>query len=158
VLGAALALTPVQALATNNDLDVDSVNDKIDNCIPESGADIDLLAAQNPRVRGVQPDFDGDGFGTRCDSDYDNNDVVGFSDLGLFTQVAGAVDTDLHTGETSENFLELAWGEETTVNGILVTPELMDHNADGRVDVLDFNILVDSFGHRPGPSSVANAQ
>ena len=134
VLGAALALTPVQALATNNDIDVDSVNDKIDNCIPESGGEIDRLAAQNPRVRGVQPDADGDGFGTRCDADYDNNGIVGFSDFGLFAQVAGAVDTDRWPGETPESDLDIAWGEEAYVNGILVTPELMDHNDDGLVN------------------------
>ena len=96
--------------------------------------------------------------GNRCDCDFNNDDVVNLADVGFFTQVAGAVDTYRYPGETSENYLDLAWGEETTVDGILVTPELMDHNADGRVDVLDFNILVDGFGLGPGPSSVANAQ
>ena len=159
VLGAALALTPVAALATDNDLDDDGVNDKIDNCIPWSDFPSDRDAAYNPRTNGSgQPDTDQDGFGNRCDCDFNNDDVVGLADVGFFTQVAGAVDTYRHPGETSENYLDLAWGEETTVDGILVTPELMDHNADGRVDVLDYFILVDGFGLRPGPSSVANAQ
>ena len=159
VLGAALALTPVAALATDNDLDDDGVNDKIDNCIPWSDFPSDRDAAYNPRTHGSgQPDTDKDGFGNRCDCDFNNDDVVDLADVGFLTQVAGAVDTDRYPGETSENYLDLAWGEETTVDGILVTPELMDHNADGRVDVLDLNILMGSLGHKPGPSSVANAQ
>jgi len=169
VLGAALALTPVAALAQNQnsedtpkppvDLDGDQVLDHEDNCIPWSDFGSDVEAAHNPAAHpGGQPDTDGDGFGNRCDCDFDNNDVVGMADLGLFTQVAGAVDTDLYPGETSDNFLDLAWGEETTVNGILVTPELMDHNANGKVDLDDLNILLGSFGHKPGPSNAPNAQ
>lgn len=159
VLGAALALTPVAALATDNDLDDDGVNDKIDNCIPWSDFPSDRDAAYNPRTLGSgQPDTDKDGFGNRCDCDFNNDGIVGLYDVGLFTQVVGAVDTDRYQGETSVNYLDLLWGEETTVQGILVTPELMDHNDDGRVDVEDYFILVDGFGHGPGPSSVANAQ
>ncbi len=167
VLGAALALTPVAALAAPSvhvdaqstiDLDDDTVRDVEDNCIPRSGTEIDRLAAQNPRVRGVQTDTDGDGFGNRCDCDFDNNDVVGMADLGLFTQVAGAVDTDRWPGETPESDLDIAWGEEAYVGTILVTPELMDHTGDGRVNLADLNVLLDGWGGAPGPSAVGTAQ
>jgi hypothetical protein len=158
VLGAALALTPVAALATDNDLDDDGVNDKIDNCIPWSDFPSDRDAAYNPRTNGNgQPDTDNDGIGNRCDCDFNNDDIVGLADVGLFTQVVGSVDTDRYPGETSVNNLDLLWGEETTtVGGILVTPELMDHNADGLVNEADFNILLDYFGSNggPGPSGI----
>jgi len=149
VLGAALALTPVQALATNNDIDVDSVNDKIDNCIPESGGEIDRLAAQNPRVHGVQPDTDDDGFGNRCDFDYDNNGIVGFSDFGILIKVGGAVDQERHPGEETT----MAWDTVIDVDGLLVTPELVDYNADGRVNKEDLDALLLGWGDPPGPSN-----
>ena len=149
VLGAALALTPVQALAADNDLDDDAVIDKMDNCVPWSADEFDRLAAQNPRVRGVQTDTDGDGFGNRCDADYDNNGIVGYSDYGILSRLFGAVDTDRHGGEETIP----AWDAVIPMNGILVTPEMADHNDDGRVDVEDFFILLDLFGFPPGPSN-----
>ena len=148
VFGAALALTPVQVLAANNDLDDDDVIDKLDNCVPRSGDEIDPLSAQNFRVRGVQTDTDDDGFGNRCDSDYDNDGVVGLSDFGTFTRLSGSVDTDRHGGET-----RMAWDTVFEWNGVFVTPELADHNDDGRVDEEDFFILLDGFGLPPGPSN-----
>ena len=148
VFGAALALTPVQVLAADNDLDDDAVIDKMDNCVPWSEDPDDRLAAQNFRVRGVQTDTDGDGFGNRCDSDYDNDGIVGLSDFGILTKLAGAVDTDRHGGET-----RMDWDTEFEMNGILVTPEMADHNDDGRVDYKDFDILLDGWGFPPGPSN-----
>ncbi len=160
VLGAALALTPVAALAQHQapegtpgfrDLDHDTMNDNTeDNCSPLPDA-----AADASRNR-LQRDTDGDGYGNLCDADYDNNGIVGWSDFGLFATVAGTVDTVRRPAETPTSAVD--WDDEFWVGEILVTPELMDHNADGRVDVLDFDILVDGFGLGPGPSSVANAQ
>ena len=147
VFGAALALTLVQVLATDNDLDDDDVIDKMDNCVPWSDDEFDRLAAQNFRVRGVQADTDGDGFGNRCDSDYDNDGIVGYSDFGIISKLAGSVDTDRHGGEETR----MAWDTVFEVNGILVTPELADHNDDGRVDEEDFFILLDGFGFPPRP-------
>jgi hypothetical protein len=149
VFGAALALTPVQVLAANNDLDDDAVIDKMDNCVPWSADEFDRFAAQNPRVRGVQTDTDGDGFGNRCDSDYDNSGVVGFPDFLIFAALFGAVDTDRHGGEETK----MAWDTVFEMKGILLTPELADHNDDGRVDVEDFNILLEGWGLPPGPSN-----
>jgi hypothetical protein len=149
VFGAALALTPVQVLAADNDLDDDAVIDKMDNCVPRSGEEIDRLAAQNFRVHGVQTDTDDDGFGNRCDSDYDNDGIVGFSDFGILSRLAGAVDTDRHGGEVTR----MAWDTVFEMDGILVTPEMADHNDDGRVDVEDFNILLEGWGLPPGPSN-----
>jgi hypothetical protein len=149
VFGAALALTPVQALAVNNDLDDDAVNDKMDNCVPWSEDEFDRLAAQNFRVRGVQTDTDDDGFGNRCDCDYDNDGIVGLSDFGILAKLAGSVDTDRHGGEKTK----MAWDTEIEMNGIIVTPAMADHNDDGRVDEEDFLILLDGFGFPPGPSN-----
>jgi hypothetical protein len=149
VLAAALALTPVSALATNNDLDGDSVNDKIDNCIPRSETASDLLSARNPRANGVQADTDGDGFGNRCDCDYDNNGIVGYSDFGIFSIVAGAVDQSRHPGEPTT----VAWTDVFDANGTAVTPEMVDHNADGRVNQEDLDDLLNGFGYSPGPSN-----
>ena len=149
VFGAALALTPVQVLAANNDLDDDAVIDKLDNCVPWSADEFDRLAAQNFRVRGVQTDTDGDGFGNRCDSDYDNDGIVDLSDYGILAQLAGAVDTDRHGGEETR----MAWDTVFEANGILVTPEVADHNDDGRVDAEDFLIFLDGWGLPPGPSN-----
>jgi hypothetical protein len=149
VFGAALALTPVQVLATNNDLDDDAVNDNVDNCVPWSMDEFDRLAAQNFRVHGVQMDTDGDNFGNRCDSDYDNDGVVGISDFGILSWLAGAVDTDRHGGEETT----MAWDTVIEINGTFATPEMADHNDDGRVDDEDFFILVDGFGFPPGPSN-----
>jgi hypothetical protein len=149
VLGAALALTPVQALAANNDLDEDSVNDKVDNCIPRSGTEIDRLAARNVRVHGVQMDTDADNFGNRCDPDYDNDGIVGFSDFGILVRLAGAVDTDRHPEETTK----MAWDTWVEIDGILVTPALADHNADGRVDMEDLVDMMGRWGSAPGPSN-----
>jgi hypothetical protein len=149
VFGAALALTPVQVLAANNDLDDDAVNDKMDNCVPWSADEFDRLAAQNFRVRGVQMDTDDDGFGNRCDSDYDNSGIVGYPDFLIIAGLFGAVDTDRHGGEETK----MAWDAVFEMNGILVTPEMADHNDDGRVDVEDFNILLEGWGLPPGPSN-----
>jgi hypothetical protein len=150
VFGAALALTPVQVLAADNDLDDDAVNDKMDNCVPWPGADTDQLVAwQNFRVRGVQTDTDDDGFGNRCDSDYDNDGIVGWSDFGILARLGGAVDQERHGREKTT----MAWDYVFEMNGILVTPEMADHNDDGRVDVEDFNILLEGWGLPPGPSN-----
>jgi hypothetical protein len=156
VLGATLALTPVQALAAPPvdhgsavDLDGDAVPDRDDNCIPRSEKASDKLAARNFRVHGHQMDTDGDGFGNRCDADYDNNGIVGFTDVFILGKLGGTVDQDRHDEPSF-----IPWDSVIDVGGgLLVTPELADHNADGRVNMQDFDILLAGWGYSPGPSN-----
>ena len=157
VLGAALALTPVAALAGNHekcedgDLDHDTMCDATeDNCSPRSET------ASNATKNVLQRDFDEDGYGTLCDTDYDNNGIVGWSDFALFVKVAGTVDTVRRPEETPTSAVH--WDDEFWVGEILVTPELMDHNGDGRVNKKDLKVLLDEFGYPPGPSAVGTAQ
>lgn len=154
VLGAALALTPVAALAGHHDivdLDHDDMDDNTeDNCSPRSET------ASNATKNNLQRDFDEDGYGTLCDADYDNNGIVGWSDFALFATVAGTVDTARRPEETPTSAVH--WDDEFWVGEILVTPELMDHNDDGRVNKKDLKALLDGFGYPPGPSAVGNAQ
>ena len=56
--------------ATTIDSDADGVPDSVDNCI--------LVA--NPE----QTDTDNDGFGNRCDADFNNDNVVNDLDSNLF--------------------------------------------------------------------------
>jgi hypothetical protein len=105
-------------------------------------------------VHGVQPDTDGDGYGNRCDCDYNNNGTVDIEDVGLFSQFFGAADPEIY-GDVGTS--EIAWGEERYVElggqEIVLTPELADHNANGRVDLDDFDALHADFGQEPGPSN-----
>jgi hypothetical protein len=67
------------------DTDADGVYDFQDNC----------RTAVNP----AQDDTDGDLCGNRCDADYDNNGVPGFSDFGQFVIAFGSNDQEkCHTG------------------------------------------------------------
>lgn len=82
--------------ASPPDTDDDGITDDLDNC---------TLIANAP-----QTDTDGDGFGNRCDADYNNDCSVDFLDLGMlksvfFTQNT-AVDT---TGDGFIDFLDLGY-------------------------------------------------
>lgn len=94
---------------TSVDSDGDGVSDDLDNCT--------LVA--NPD----QKDQDGDGYGTACDADFNNDGNTNFLDLGIFVgnfQVAGDLITDL--------------------------------NGDGTTNFLDFGMFVNMFMQPPGPS------
>lgn len=78
------------------DTDGDSITDDLDNC---------TLIANAP-----QTDTDGDGYGNRCDADYNNDCSVDFLDLGtlksaFFTQNS-AIDT---SGDGFIDFLDLGY-------------------------------------------------
>jgi len=92
------------------DADGDGIPDDIDNC----------LGVFNPDQR----DTDGDGFGNRCDADFNNDGVVNFADLAIFRARFGSNDPDA------------------------------DLNGDGVVNFADLAIFNQLFGKPPGPSAL----
>ena len=90
------------------DTDGDGVADSQDNCTLVSNAD--------------QRNTDGDAFGNMCDADLDGDNVVGFSDYGLFGAAWGTNDPDA------------------------------DFDGDGTVGFSDYGIFGASWGQPPGPS------
>ena len=94
------------------DADNDGIFDSVDNCQQES----------NPS----QLDTDGDGFGNRCDPDFNNDLVVNFIDLGIVRSRFFTNDAD------------------------------SDLNEDGAVNFVDLGILRSFFFMSPGPSAFAN--
>lgn len=97
------------------DTDGDGILDTTDNCtlVPNS----------------EQIDTNNDGFGNACDSDTDNNCVVGFLDLQLFIQ-----------GFNSSMGQPL-YNEDT------------DFNSDGTTNFIDFIVYRQQFLQPPGPSA-----
>lgn len=78
------------------DTDSDGVFDGLDNC----------TAIANPDQR----DTNGDGFGNACDPDFNDDDVVNFSDLAIMRSdffTSGDLDTDLD-GDGVVNFVDLS--------------------------------------------------
>ncbi len=104
------------ALLSAEDGDEDGVPDGRDNC----------LDVANP----AQTDSDRDGYGNRCDADYDNNGAVGIADFAVLRSQFGLTDTDPSFDPT------------------------VDMNDDGAVGLSDFNMLRGSFGGPPGPSAL----
>ncbi len=89
------------------DTDNDGVADDLDNCTDIANPD--------------QTDSDADGYGNRCDTDFNDDCVVNFLDFAAF----------------SGEFLSS-------------TPEF-DINGDGAVNFLDFVIVSQNFLEAPGP-------
>ncbi|MEM7081777.1 MAG: dockerin type I domain-containing protein [Pseudomonadota bacterium] len=94
------------------DSDGDGVSDDADNCTVVSNAS--------------QLDVDGDGYGNACDPDLNNDGVVNFLDIGVFSAAFGS------TGS-----------------------QIADFNGDGVVNFIDYAIVPDYFFGPPGPSGVA---
>jgi hypothetical protein len=92
------------------DADGDGVPDDVDNC----------LGVFNPDQR----DTDGDGFGNRCDADFNNDGVVNFADLAIFRARFATSNADA------------------------------DLNGDGIVNFADLAIFRALFGRPPGPSAL----
>ncbi|MFK7885568.1 MAG: DUF4832 domain-containing protein [Gammaproteobacteria bacterium] len=72
------------ANAQITDVDGDGVDDAVDNCVAQANAD--------------QRDTDSDGYGNRCDADFNNDLIVNVVDLGLLRVdffATGDLDTDL---------------------------------------------------------------
>lgn len=91
----ALAVFVLEPNAAAADFDGDSVPDDTDNC----------TTAFNP----LQSDTDFDGFGNRCDADFNQDGIVNFADLALLRQRFFQSDalTDL-SGDGITNFADLA--------------------------------------------------
>ena len=89
----------------------DGIDDKVDNC----------TLASNPD----QTDTDNDGYGNRCDGDFNQDDVVNFADLAYMKQV------------------------------FMTNDALADLNSDGDVNFEDLSILKSLFFAPPGPGNGA---
>ena len=90
------------------DSDGDGVPDKSDNCTLVANSD--------------QRDADGDGYGSICDPDLNNDHIVNATDLAILKQAFGSSDANA------------------------------DFNGDGVVDDLDLTMLKTQFFKSPGPS------
>lgn len=95
------------------DSDADGVVDAQDNC----------TTVANP----LQVDADGDGYGNRCDPDFDGNCLVNVADLAALR------------------------------NGFFGTDPVLDLNVSGVVNVADLGILRPYFFSAPGPSGLTSA-
>lgn len=99
------------ALSVATDADGDGVFDVLDNC----------TMVANP----MQIDSNGDGFGNRCDTDFNNDCVVNFVDIAAFSGQFLGSDPDF------------------------------DINGDGAVNFVDFVQVSSTFLSQPGPSGLA---
>lgn len=94
------------------DSDDDGVLDSVDNCSQLSNPD--------------QTDADNDGFGNACDPDLNNDGVVNFLDLGVFSDL------------------------------FLSSDPVADFNVDGSVNFLDLILIQETFLGAPGPGATGN--
>jgi hypothetical protein len=92
------------------DTDSDGIADSADNCTQHANAD--------------QRDTNGDGYGNRCDADFDNNGFVNFADQAYFKSKFGTSDPDA------------------------------DLDGNGFVNFADQAIFKSLFGKPPGPSGL----
>jgi subtilisin family serine protease len=93
------------------DSDLDGIADVCDNCTLVANA--------------AQRDTDGDGYGNRCDADFDNDGTVSFQDVVQFINAFGTNDPDA------------------------------DFDGDGYVNFFDVVVLLHAYLAPPGPSALA---
>jgi formylglycine-generating enzyme required for sulfatase activity len=105
----------VQLAGMPEDPDGDGVLAGLDNCITARNAD--------------QRDTNGDGYGNRCDGDFDNNGTVNFIDLGIFKRC-------LPRGPQCDDALFQA----------------TDLDGNAAVNFQDLGVFKSLFGRAPGPS------
>ncbi len=101
------------------DQDGDGIDDASDNCLAVANAD--------------QLDSNQDGYGNRCDADFDDDGDVGLSDFAL---------------------LKLSFGTRTGDPG---WNPAVDASGDGVVGIDDFGFFRKAYGSPPGPSGLACA-
>ena len=94
------------------DTDGDGAPDALDNCLLSSNPD--------------QIDVDGDGYGNRCDGDFNNDCAVNFADTALMSA------------------------------GFFGADPLLDMDGDGSVNFSDLALLKDQFFGAPGPSNTGS--
>lgn len=111
---------------SNPDADSDGVDNVWDNC---------MAVANGVTVAGVQRDDDRDGWGNKCDSDYDQSGAVNLIDFGIFVA---------------------AYGESYPAAGYNNLP---DQDSSGAVNLIDFGLFVAGYGSGvPGPSGYGCAK
>lgn len=113
----AVGLSLTVAAGPGTDTDTDTVLDQNDNCVTIPNT--------------TQGDSDLDGYGNRCDADYDNDATVAGSDFIIFKQ-------NFNTSAPTYN-------------------EQVDLDCDGSVAGSDFIIFKQSFNAPPGASGLACA-
>lgn len=99
-LALALFVTGGSIAGTNPDSDGDGVFNLVDNCKelanpPCTGAVCNANPGEFPRD--TQTDTDGDGFGNRCDADFNNNGIVNTQDNTVFLGCFGAEPANIDT-------------------------------------------------------------
>ncbi len=102
---------PVISLGATGDSDADGIPDNQDNCINQINAD--------------QRDSNGDGYGSLCDPDFNDNGIVDPSDASIVKSLLGST----------------------------TSPD-QDLNGNGIVDPGDLSLFKSYFGQPPGPSCV----
>ena len=119
VAGALAVLTVGSGAQAPADTDSDGIYDAVDNCTSVSNAD--------------QCDSNADGFGNRCDGDFDNDLAVGAADLVELKQSLGA-----KCGDASYD-------------------ADLDMDCDCAIGAGDMELLKAGFGLAPGPSGLSCA-
>lgn len=104
-----------------SDSDADLIRDEVDNC---------QLLGNGPNQSGMQADCDADGYGNRCDADYDQDLFTTPADFGFFLGQFGS-----------------SFPSGTCIDA--------DHDGDGAVTPADFGVFLTFFGRAaPGPSGL----
>lgn len=106
----AMAVAGGTIAGTNPDTDADGVFDVVDNCLEDA----------NPPMVGtnltdLQTDYDRDGFGNTCDSDFNNSGTVNGTDFGFFFGCFNISPID--QAPSGVNCQNMDYNDTGTVNG-----------------------------------------